>query len=90
MAVIARFDVRNMTDDKYAEVVRRLDAAGAGTPRGRIYHICYGRPDSLQFIDVYDSAQSMESFGRTLGPILQELGIEARPEVEEVFSAVSG
>jgi hypothetical protein len=90
MAIVAKFEVRNMPADKYNEALRRLEAAGAGAPPGRLYHISYGQQDSLQVIDVYDSPQSMESFAQTLVPILQEMGIEARPEVQEIYNTIIG
>ena len=79
-----------MPAEKYDEVIRRLDAAGAGAPPGRLYHVCYGAPDNLQVIDLYDSPASLESFGRALLPILQEMGIEARPEVQPVHNTIEG
>jgi hypothetical protein len=90
MAIVTKFEVRNMPADKYNEALRRLEAAGAGAPPGRLYHISYGQQDSLQVIDVYDSPQSMESFAQTLVPILQEMGIEARPEVQEIYNPIIG
>jgi hypothetical protein len=90
MAIVAKFEVRNMSAEKYDEVIRRLAAAGAGAPPGRLYHICYGAPDNVQVIDLYDSPASMESFGQTLLPILRELGIEARPDVQPVHSTIVG
>jgi len=90
MAILAKFEVRNMPADKYNEALRRLEAAGAGAPPGRLHHISYGQQDSLQAIDVYDSPQSMESFAQTLLPILQEMGIEARPDVQESHNTIIG
>lgn len=90
MAILAQFDARNMSAAKYDEVIRRLAAAGADNPPGRLYHICYGAPESVQVLDLYDSPASLESFGRTLLPILQELGIDARPEVHPVHSTIAG
>ena len=37
-----------------------------------------------------DSPQSLEAFGRTLQPILQELGIAAQPDVQEVYKIIRG
>ena len=91
MAIVAKFDVSGMTADKYNESLRRLEAAGAGPGRaGHLYHVCYGGQDNLQVIDMYDSPQSLESFGKILGPILQGLGVEASPDVQEVYNTVQG
>jgi hypothetical protein len=79
-----------MTAEKYDTVLKRLEAAGAGAPPGRLYHVSFGAHNNLQVIDVYDSPQSLENFGKTLVPILQELGIEAEPHVEEAYKIIKG
>jgi len=90
MAIVAKFAVRGMSADQYETALRRLEAAGAGAPAGRLHHISYGSGDNLQVIDVYDSPQSLEAFGKTLQPILQELGITAEVEVQPTYKIVSG
>lgn len=87
--IVVKFEVRNLSAQKYDEVIRRLEAAGAGAPPGRLYHVCYGSQESLQVIDLYDSPQSFESFGRTLMPIVQEFGIEVRPDVQPVYNTIA-
>jgi hypothetical protein len=91
MALIIHFTPKGMDDKKYAEVLRRLQAAGAGAPSGRLHHTCHGDVRALRVTDVFDTAQSFEAFGRTLGPILAELGIEVgQPEVIEVHNILRG
>ena len=90
MAIVAKFAVSNMPASRYDEVIRRLEAAGAGAPPGRLYHVAYGDQGALQVIDVFDSPQAMEAFGATLVPILQELGITAVPEVQEAHNIIPG
>ncbi len=90
MAVVVKFKVSNMTAEKYDKVLKRLEAAGAGAPAGRLHHVSYGSHDDLQVIDVFDSPQSLENFGKTLVPILQELGIKAEPNVEEAYKIIKG
>ena len=90
MAIVAKFKVSNMTAKMYETVLKRLDAAGAGAPNGRLYPVSYGSHDNLQVIDVYDSPQALENFGKTLVPILQELGIKAEPDVEEAYKIIKG
>jgi len=88
MAIVVKFAVQGMSTDQYETVLRRLEAAGAGAPPGRLYHVSYGSPDNLQVIDVYDSPQSLEAFGKTLVPILQEFGINAQPDVQEAYKII--
>jgi hypothetical protein len=90
MAIVTKFSVSGMNSEKYEEALSRLQAAGAGAPPGRLYHVSYGSPDDLQVIDVYDSPQSFETFGQTLVPILTELGIQAQPEISEVYRIIEG
>jgi hypothetical protein len=90
MAIVTKFSVSGMNSEKYEEALSRLQAAGAGAPPGRLYHVSYGSPDDLQVIDVYDSPQSFETFGQTLVPILTELGIQAQPEISDVYRIIEG
>ena len=89
MAIVVKFSVSGMTAEKYETVLARLDAAGAGAPPGQLCHISYGSSASVQVIDVYDSPQSFESFGKTLVPILESLGIKAEPDVHERVERLS-
>ena len=41
-------------------------------------------------IDVFDSQQSFDAFGKTLLPILGEMGITAQPEIQEVYKIMKG
>jgi hypothetical protein len=90
MAIIAIFDVKGATAEKYDEVIRRLTAIGQRVPAGQSYHVCFGDRQNLQVIDVFDSPAQLEAFGATLMPFLQELGIEATATVHEVYSVIAG
>ena len=88
MATVVKFTVSGMSAEKYDTVLARLEAAGAGAPPGRLYHVSYGSRESVQVVDVYDSPQSFESFGKTLVPILQSMGIQAVPEMHEAYRII--
>lgn len=90
MAIIVHFAVEGMSEQKYAEILRRLEKAGAGAPPGRLHHTCYGPKDALVVIDVYDTPQSFEAFGKTLVPILTEMGVRATPDVRPVHNIIVG
>jgi hypothetical protein len=90
MAIVVQFALDGMSAEQYDAVLQRLEAAGAGAPPGRLHHVSYGSRDNLQVIDVYDSPQSLEAFGGTLQPILQEMGIVARPDIQEVYKIIRG
>jgi hypothetical protein len=88
MPIVVKFKVSGMPAAKYDEVHSRLDAAGHGAPPGRLYHVSYGSHDNLQVVDVWDSPQSFEAFGRHLVPILQDMGIQAEPEIHDTHRII--
>jgi len=88
MAILVKFDVTGMNAAKYDDILRQLEAAGAGTPNGRLLHVSYGSRDNLQVIDLFESPEALEAFGRTLGPILQKAGIAATPHVEPAYKMI--
>jgi hypothetical protein len=89
--LIVHFTPKGMTETKYAEVMRRLDAAGASAPPGRLHHTCYGSKDALQVVDIYDTPASFEAFGKTLVPILASLEIDVgQPSITPVHNVVRG
>lgn len=91
MAVVLRFSPQNMTAAKYDECIKRLEQAGAGSPPGRLYHVCFGDKTNLRVSDIWDSTDSFERFGLTLKPILQEIGIDpGEPQVIEVYNIIEG
>lgn len=91
MAIVLRFAPEGMTTAKYDETIKRLEAAGQGSPAGRLYHVSFGDPNNLRVSDIWDSKESFDRFGKTLQPILQELGIgQGEPEILEVYNIVEG
>jgi hypothetical protein len=90
MAIVVKFEVKGSTAAKYEEVIKRLEAVGMLIPPGQLYHVCYGSPDDLQVINIFDSVESLEAFGQTLGPILGDLGISATPNIEPVYRIIEG
>jgi hypothetical protein len=88
MAIVALFEVEGATASKYDEVIRRLTDMGLGVPDGQQYHVCYGDPDRLQVIDVFESQEKLDAFGAKLMPLLQELGISASATVADVYNVI--
>ena len=87
---MALFEVKGATAAKYDEVIRRLTAMGLRVPDGQEFHLCYGDPANLQVIDVFENEAKLEAFGATLMPILQDLGIAAKPTVFGVHNVIDG
>ena len=88
MAIVAMFEVNGANSSKYDEVIRRLTEMGLRVPDGQMYHICYGDRENLQVIDVFESPEKLDAFGAKLMPLLQEMGIEAKPIVFEVYNII--
>ena len=70
MSFVLGFKPSGFTAAKYNEVLKQLDAAGEGAPKGRSYHVCYGDPNNVQVTDVWDSMEDFQAFGKTLVPIM--------------------
>ena len=91
MALIVHFTPRGMNDKRYAEVLRRLEAAGAGAPKGRLHHVSYGPKDALCVIDIYDTEANFEAFGKVLVPILTAMEVDVgQPVVTQVHNIIPG
>ncbi len=91
MSFVLTFTPAGMTVARYDECINKLNAAGAGAPKGRSYHVCYGDPNGVYVTDVWDSMEDFQAFGETLVPILQSLGVDAgQPEIQEVHNIIIG
>jgi hypothetical protein len=91
MALGFYFSPQSFTAEQYDEVIRRLEAAGAGSPPGRSYHCAFSSDGGLHVFDVWDSQESFQKFGETLIPIMNELGTDpGEPHVAEIHNIVVG
>lgn len=83
MAICTVYNNAGLSAEKYAETLKRLESAGAGQPKGQLYHVCFGDTENLSVVDVFESQEAYEEFGQVLKPILEDLDL-AQPEVSEV------
>ena len=72
MAIGFYFVNGGFTPDKYDETIKRLSAAGAGSPKGRSYHVALESNGEIQVFDIWESQEAFDAFGSTLLPILSE------------------
>ena len=79
MAIGIYFAPTTMTQQQYFECIKRLKKAGAGHPPGRALPRCFGTGDRIQVFDVWTSQAAFDKFGRTLMPILQDIGTDSGP-----------
>ena len=85
MALTVLFTPKSLNAAQFDEILRRLEEAGASTPKGRLHHVCYGSGDQLQVMDVWESEETFGQFGQQLMPILQQLGIDVgQPAVSPI------
>src|ERR1700740_1074769 len=89
MAIGIYFAPAAMSAEKYDECVKLLKKAGAGNPAGRSYHASFGPKDKLMVFDVWTSQSAFDKFGKTLMPILSQLGIDSgQPTVMPVHRVI--
>ena len=89
MAIGIYFSAAGMSTAKYDECIKLLKKAGAGHPSGRSYHACFGPNDNLMVFDVWTSQAAFDKFGKTLMPILQQLGMDpGQPTVMPVHKVI--
>ena len=91
MALGFYFVNKGLTPKKYEEALRQLEAAGAGAPEGRIYHVALENDGEIQVLDIWESQEALDAFGATLVPVLTGLGIElSEPMVSRVHNVIEG
>jgi hypothetical protein len=91
MAVGVYVAPANMSPQQYEQTLTRLQAAGAGQPKGRSYHVSFFEGDKLHVFDVWDSQEDFDTFGQTLLPILADLGIDmGQPSISPVHNVIKG
>ena len=79
------------TRAKYDDVIKNLEAAGAGAPKGRSFHVALESNGEIQVFDVWDSQEDFDAFGATLLPILAGQDVELNdPMVASVYNVIEG
>ena len=85
------FTPSSFTPAEYDEAISQLEAAGAGAPAGRLYHVALETDGKIQVFDVWDSQESFDAFGATLVPIMTGLGADpGQPMVANVHNIIQG
>ena len=88
MSILVRWSPASLTAAQYDETVRRLnDVLGDSPPDGSEFHCCFGTEGSLKVSEIWESQEKFEAFGKTLMPILAEVGIDpGQPEILPVHN----
>jgi hypothetical protein len=91
MAIGIYFAESKFPADKYEEALSRLEAAGAGAPEGRSYHVALETNGEINVFDIWESQAAFDAFGATLMPIMDELGVDpGKPLVADVHNVIPG
>jgi hypothetical protein len=83
-SVLARFTAApTMTTEKYDETIKRRKASGAQwPPDGLSHHVAFSSGGSFRVSEVWDSREQFDTFGKTLRPVLTDVGVELAGEPE--------
>jgi hypothetical protein len=91
MALGFYFTPSSFSTADYDEALKQLEAAGAGAPTGRLYHVALETDGQVQVFDVWDSQENFEAFGATLVPIMTGVGADpGQPMVSPVYNIIEG
>jgi hypothetical protein len=91
MAIGVYFAPTGMSTERYGEILKQLEAAGAGSPKGRSYHSAFGEPTGLHVYDVWDSQADFDAFGVTLMPIMAKIGVDpGQPQIAPIHNIIKG
>ena len=91
MAIIMIHDVSEGRLAQYDEVVKNLEAAGRGTPPGRLSHVAARKGDGYLVVDVWESQEAFDRFAQTLLPLLEQAGgAMGQPQVYPVHNIIKG
>ena len=92
MSILTVFELPTMDVKKYNQTIKGLETAGQGNPDGRLYHVASIQKDgSILVTDVWESAELLDKFGKTLIPVLKKAGVEpVQPKVYPVQNYIQG
>lgn len=92
MSIHTVFNLPSMNSERYDQVIKGLEAAGQGNPKGRLFHVASRQKDgSIIVTDVWESAELLDQFGKTLMPILENAGVTpVEPNVFPVHNVING
>jgi hypothetical protein len=78
-----------MNQKQYEDIEKALGEAGAGSPKGRLFHHCFGEGDHLMVFDIFEDQASFEAFGEKLMPVLKKMGVETgTPDVMPMVKTI--
>jgi hypothetical protein len=95
VAVVVVFE--GVTQEQYEEAVRsitggksKFDSAADWPAPGLLVHAAGQGANSFRVVDVWESEEAFGRFAETLGPILQEIGVDSQPEIYPAHTLITG
>lgn len=95
MAIVLVVQGPGLTKEQYEASVKVVSTRGilespADWPvEGLLAHIAGEGPNGFRVVDVWESEDAMQRFGEKLIPALNELGVEAEPEIYPAHTFIS-
>jgi len=95
MAVVLVHQGPDVTRESYDQVVRsmtgkeRAESPSDWPVEGLLVHAAGEGPNGFRVVDVWESEEACNRFGEVLAPLLQEVGIDAPPELYPAHAFVS-
>jgi hypothetical protein len=87
---LIQFNFSGVTEKQYDQVWDELRRVGQSHPSGLIYHVASFQGSNCQVVDVWESLNAFEKFGKILTPIMRKIGIpETQPNVRTVYNEYS-
>ena len=92
MSILTVFNLATMNAQNYDQLVKDLEDAGHGKPKGRLYHTASLQEDgSFIVTDAWESVELLAAFGEALIPALHNVGVTpVEPKVYAIHSIIEG
>ena len=91
MAITAVFEVPGFTAAQYNQVIKDLEKAGQGKPKGRTHHSSSIMPGGFYVVDLWESQEKLDKFAQVLMPILVRNGVTPpQPKIMPTHNVIKG
>ncbi|MCH8108054.1 MAG: hypothetical protein IIB30_06825 [Chloroflexi bacterium] len=91
MAITTIFDLSDMTQEQYDQVIKNLDASGLGAPNGRLHHVASASGNGILIVDVWESEETLGKFSEGLIPMLVAAGVTpVEPRILQIHNIIKG
>ena len=74
--IMVYFDFPQVTVEQYDKVWEELRNAGHSNPKGLLYHAGAKKGNGVVVVDIWESQEKFEEFGKTLMPIMEKSGAQ--------------